>query len=289
MALEYAYGQNLAGGGGVAAGVVSGVGKQLGDAYTQTVIVTGPLSVLENAVPAQGDGSTVCPWVPNGFFVHTARLTSQNGEGTITIECINPGADSAETPASPILIQYQILMVEVQMDLIAHEKITANPSAVDECLKWLATDEAARINGEIFVWEAANGERGMVSIPEAVLFCKAWVHGIRTYNRYYPVIDKQSTFRRVPGLSMNGASVSGGKAKFSADIGTFSPPDIQLDGYAQTGFFKSGDEYRQSGKTFTRSEQWTWTPDGSDSDYAWIYTPVENNNNGGGAGGAAGS
>ena len=115
------------------------------------------------------------------------------------------------------------------------------------------------------------------------------MHGIRTYNRYYPVIDKQSTYRRVPGLSMNGASVSGGKAKFSEDIGTFSPPDIQLDGYAQTGFFKSGDEFRQSGKTFTRSEQWTWTPDGSDSEYAWIYTPVENNNNGGGAGGAAGS
>lgn len=289
MALEYAYGQNLSGGAGVAPGVVSGVGKQQGDAYTQTVIVTGPLSVLENAVPVQGDDSTVCPWVPNGFFVRTARLTSQNGEGTITIECINPGADSAQTPASPILIQYQILMVEVQMDLIAHEKITANPAAVDECLKWLATDEASRIDGETFVWEAANGESGTVSNPEAILFCKAWVHGIKTYNRYYPVIDKQSTYRRVPGLSMNGASVSGGKAKFSADIGKFSPPDIQLDGYAQTGFFKSGDEFRQSGKTFTRSEQWTWTPDGSDSEYAWIYTPVENNNNGGGAGGAAGS
>ena len=193
MALEYAYGQNLSGGGGVAPGVVSGVGKQQGDAYTQTVIVTGPLSVLENAVPAQGDDSTVCPWVPSGFFVRTARLTSQNGEGTITIECINPGADSAEIPASPILIQYQILMVEVQMDLDTHERITANPAAVDECLKWLATDEAQRYDGTSYYWVGPDGQSQVVSNPEAILFCKAWMHGIKTYNRYYPVIDKQST------------------------------------------------------------------------------------------------
>ena len=291
MALEYAAGQDLANNDSTTGepGVITGVGETQADVVSQTVIVRGPLAVLKNRVPAQGTDHTACGWVPDGYWVKDATLSSNEGEGTITIHCVAPGTDSAQSPASPTLITYQIEMVECQMDLITHPHITDNANALDECVKWLATDEAQRYDGGDYYWVDADGNQHPVNQQAALDFCAAWMHGIHTYNRYYPVINKESTYTRIPGLTMgtltNKFSITGGQAAFSAATGTFDTPDITLNGFASTGFFKSGDGYRHSGnKTFTRTEQWTWTPDGSDGPYAWIYAaPQTPANNGGGA------
>jgi hypothetical protein len=273
MALRYAIGRNLANNDPATGrpGAVTGGGVQNSDANVQTVIVRGPVGALESYVPLKGAGHATCPWVPDGFFVNTATLSISQGEATITITCIAPGTDTQQSPLAPVTIQYQILMSEVQMDLVTHPDITANANALDECLKWLATDESQRFDGTDYYWVDAEGTKQPVNQEEAIRFCAAWMHGIHTYNVYYPIIEKQSTYTRVPGLSLSGMNVTGGTAKFSPDIGKFSPPDISLQGYASTGWYKSGDDYRSAGRVFTRSEQWTWTPDGSDSAYAWIY------------------
>jgi hypothetical protein len=171
------------------------------------------------------------------------------------------------------------------MDLITHPAVTANDAALNECIKWLATDEAERFDGSNFYWKDQSGVLQPVNLQAALNFCAAWVHGIHTYNRYYPVINKESTYTRIPGLTMgsltNKFSITGGTAAFSADVGKFNAPDISLTGYASTGYFKSGDSYRTSGnKTWTRTEQWTWTPDGSTSAYAWIYAASSGQNGG---------
>jgi len=280
MALSHALGRDLAVNDSTTGlpGVITGVGEQKSDTNTRTVIVRAPLAVLESLVPAKGASHADCGWVPENYFVSSARLSSSDGEGIITLECISPGDDSQQAPIAPSLIQYQILMSEVQTDLIAHPDITKNRSTVELCLKWLATDEARRIDDQgDYCWEDVDGSRQKIVGQAAVRFCDAWMHGIKTYNRYFPIIEKQSIYTRVPGLTLGGTqgsnplSITGGTAKFSADIGTFSAPDISLGKYDATGWFKSGDDYRSSGRAFTRSEQWTWTPDGKDSKYAWIY------------------
>ena len=290
MALSHAFGRNLAVNDAETGlpGVITGVGEQKADTNTRTVIVRAPLAAIESRVPPKGASHAVCGWVPERYFVSSARLSSSDGEGTITLECISPGDDSQQAPIAPSLIQYQILMTEVQTDLIAHPAITQSPGSVELCLKWLATDEARRIDDQgDYCWEDVDGSSQKINDQAAVRYCNAWMHGIKTYNRYFPIIEKQSIYTRVPGLTLGGTqgsnplSVTGGTAKFSADIGTFSAPDISLDGYADTGWFKSGDDYRSSGRAFTRSEQWTWTPDGSSSNFAWIYGGGASNSNGG--------
>ncbi len=282
MALEYAAGRNLSQNDSSTGlpGAITGVEHSEADVSTRTVIVRGPLSVLESRVPLQGASHTDCGWVPSGYLVDSATLTCADGEGTITIRCVAPGPDGTETLASPTLIEYEIDMVECQMDLISHPAITSNDIALDECIKWLASDESLRYDDGDYYWIDADGVKQPVSQPEAQDFCAAWMHGIKTFNRYFPVISKESTFTRIPGLTIgalsNGFSITGGTAKFAADIGTFSAPDISLEGFADTGYFKSGDSYKRAGKkSWTRVEQWTWTPDGSDSPFSWIYESQE--------------
>ncbi len=109
----------------------------------------------------------------------------------------------------------------------------------------------------------------------AIKFCDAWMHGIKTFNRYFPVVEKISTYKRVPGLSLTGATITGGtvsSTNFGGNIGTWNSPPITLSGFASTGFFKSKYDWTQDAKSsWTLTEQWVWTPDGSTSDYGWIY------------------
>lgn len=280
MALDFALGKDLSQNDQTTGlpGAVTAVGEQKGDSYGYTITVRGPLGALASHVPAQGDSHSECGWVPTGLYVKTAVLSSSNGEATITINCIDPGGDTSQNPAAPTLIEYQILMSEVQMDLISHPDISGNATTLDECIKWLATPEQNRrgaAGGQMgYQYLDENGDYQPVSQPEAEKFCYAWERGIHSYNRYYPVIEKQSYYRRVPGLTLvglKGQSPTGTIDQFSTAIGTFDEPDISLSGYASAGFFKSGDDYRSSGKGFMRSEQWTWTPDYEDPNLNWIY------------------
>jgi hypothetical protein len=295
MALEHALGQDLSQNDSTTGkpGCITSVGEQKGDTYGYTVIVRGPLGALAGLVPAKGADHTACGWVPDGLYVDTATLKSSNGEATITLKCVDPGGDTQQNPAAPTLIEYQILMSEVQMDLIAHPDITSSQTALDECIKWQATPEQNRrgsAGGQMgYQYLDENGDYQPVSQPAAEKFCYAWERGIHSYNRYYPVIEKKSYYRRVPGLTLvglKGQSPTGTIDQFSTAIGTFDEPDISLSGYASAGFFKSGDDYRSSGKGFMRSEQWTWTPDYDDENLTWIYGghSSSGNSNGGNGG-----
>ena len=288
MSLVHKLGKNLANPGtGVAKGVQTGVATTREDNLELVITIEGPLSTLESIAPEKGAiYSAAFPYIPNdGSYVQRSRVVSDGkGGGTLTVHCVNPGADSQQDPAPPTKITYRIEMAEERTDLIAHPEITKSSSTVAECLKWLATDDAKKVdeNGD---YQYDNGDGTFTAITDAMAekFCQAWMHGIKTFNRYFPVIEKISTYKRVPGLTMNGASITSGTASFSSDIGKWDAPTINLSGYASTGFFKSKDSWVQNAKnSWTRTEQWVWTPDGSGSDYGWIYESTSSANNGGG-------
>lgn len=235
-----------------------------------TVVVEGPYSALEAVVPEQGDDNTSCSFCPSGMYVESATLDPDGiGGGKLSISCLDVGNDSEQTPAVPTRITYSIEMVETQYELKDHPKLEAGRK---EILMWLATDENNRVFGNSFKYMDADGNLQTVNSQEARKFCQAYMHGIQNFVRYYPVITKTSYYRRVPGMTLDGISVSGGSPTFTSGIGTFDSPGITLSGYAATGWFKSKDSWQQAGDlTWTRNEQWTWTPDGSTSNYAWIY------------------
>lgn len=277
MGLDYKLGQNLST--GTPKGVQTGLGKSNADTNTLVITIEGPLSALEDMVPAQGATHSDLSYIPTGCYVQSARLSSDGrGGGTITINCVDPGSDSSQTPATPTKITYRLTMAEEQTDLIAHPTITASQTILSMCLKWLATDDAKKYNAETEEYQYDEGD-GITFTPitdeTAIKFCQAWMHGIKTFNRYFPVVEKISTYKRVPGLSMTGATITGGtvsSANFGGDIGTWNSPPITLSGFASTGFFKSKYDWTQNAKSsWTLTEQWVWTPDGSASDYGWIY------------------
>jgi hypothetical protein len=271
MALKHVLGEDLS----TEPGAVTGYGEAKDAKNSVTITVTGPISSLSGNVPPQGATHTDFDYIPTGCYVQSARLTSDgNGMGTMTVNCVDPGADSEQTPATPTKVTYKISMSAEQTDLICHPVITASTTVVDMCLKWLATDDAKKIdeNGNYQYLEADGTTYTPITDQTATKFCNAWMHGIKTFNRYFPVVEKISTYKRPPGLTMNGAIVTGGTPTFSQNIGTWNAPDITLSGYESTGWFKCGDDWTNSAdEAWVRTEQWTWTPDGSSSNYGWIY------------------
>lgn len=276
MALTYKLGKNLAT--GTPKGVQTGLGKRRGDTDSLVITIEGPQATMEDLVPAQGATNADFAYIPTGCYVQSASLSSDGrGKGTITINCVDPGADSAQTPATPTKITYRLTMAEEQTDLIAHPVITANATVVKDCLAWLATDDSKKVdeNGDYQYVNPDGTTYTPITDATAIKFCDAWMHGIKTFNRYFPVVEKISTYKRVPGLSLTGATITGGtvsSTNFGGNIGTWNAPPITLSGFASTGFFKSKYDWTQDAKSsWTLTEQWVWTPDGSTSDYGWIY------------------
>lgn len=276
MALTYKFGKDLAT--GTPKGVQTGLGKRRGDTDALVITIEGPLAALEDLVPAQGTTHADFAYIPTGCYVQNASLASDGrGKGTITINCVDPGADSSQTPATPTKITYRLTMAEEQTDLIAHPVITENTTVVRICLAWLATDDSKKVdaNGNYQYVEADGTTYTPITDETAIKFCDAWMHGIKTFNRYFPVVEKISTYKRVPGLSLTGATITGGTVSatnFGGNIGTWNTPAITLSGFDSTGFFKSKYDWTQNAKSsWTLTEQWVWTPDGSASAYGWIY------------------
>lgn len=276
MALTYKLGKNLAT--ATLKGVQTGLGKSKGDTDALVITIEGPLAALENLVPAQGATNSDLAYIPAGCYVQSSRLSSDGrGGGSLTINCVEPGSDTEQAPATPTQITYRLTMAEEQTDLIAHPDITASDTVVRICLAWLATDDSKKVdeNGNYQYVESDGTTYMPVTDTTAIKFCKAWMHGIKTFNRYFPVVEKISTYKRVPGLSLTGAKITSGtvsSANFGDNIGTWNTPAITLSGFASTGFFKAKYDWTQNAKSsWTLTEQWAWTPDGSDSEYGWIY------------------
>ena len=65
-------------------------------------------------------------------------------------------------------------------------------------------------------------------------YIHAYNIGIETYNDYYPVIQKISYYKRLPGVGMSGKSVTTGKVtQFSNNIGKWNTPGVTLYGFGE--------------------------------------------------------
>lgn len=231
---------------------------------TATVVeVEGRLQDLRGANPDQ--------FCPNGMVVENSTISpTGGGMGKLSIRCINYGSGDVST--TPTRITWRITMGEVQTDLKNH------PSCVDDRTtieKWLATDADKRYDesGDPQWVDAEGTEHPIPTGGGAAKYIKAYEKGIETYNRYFPIIEKVSFYKTLPGCSMNGNSTTSGTvSQFSSNLGKWDVPDVKLSGFANAGWFKSGDNYEQGNDlVWTRNEQWTWTPDHG-QDINWIYS-----------------
>lgn len=236
------------------------------DGNSSVVYVEGQLSVLEGI-------TDLSAFVPDGMELVSSRVDPTDpGFGRISITCKDIGDGSAASFGA-IHTTWRIDMVEEQTPLQQHPDIPKEDRI--EIYKWLATDQIMRFNANGDPqWVDENGNATPVAQPYALKFVACYLRGIETFVRYFPVVQKISTYKRLPGATMNKTSTTGGTvSQFSADLGTFDVPDLTLNGYANGGWFKSGDDYvsNPDNLKWTRTQEWRWTPDYNDSDINWIY------------------
>lgn len=208
---------------------------------------------------------------PAGMVVENFDIDpTSGGHGRLTIRCVNYGQGDVST--TPTRITWRIAMAEVQTDLKRHPHFDGN-DARKQIEAWLATDLDKRYdsNGNA-QYIQADGTPHPLTTP-ATDYVTAYKKGIESYVRHFPVIEKISYYKTLPGCSMvKNSTTSGTVSQFSANIDKWDIPDVKLAGFANTGWFKSGDDYQQGNDlVWTRTEQWTWTPEGSDSETGWIY------------------
>lgn len=247
---------------------VTGEIKTVSERETATVAVEGEWSVI-SAI------SDVSEYVPAGMTVKDRRISGSGGFAKLEIVCVNYGTDTIET--APTRITWRIDMAEVTLPLQCHPEIN---SARGECEKWLATSPLDRYddNGDP-QWVDSDGNPHAITDERTKKFIRAYNKGIETYLQFYPVVEKISYYKRLPGGTMSENSTTGGTvSKFSDNLGKWNSPGITLNGYGADGYFKSGDSFVQNPDTmWQRTEQWTWTPEGSSSDVAWIYANANDN------------
>lgn len=239
-------------------------GKSTSKADKEACIVTveGDLVSLRALNP-----DTFCP---AGMVVENSNVDpTSGGHGKLTVRCVNYGQGDVST--TPTRVTWKISMSEVQTDLKRH------PHFDDEARRqvnlWLATEESKRYDesGDA-QYVDAEGQAHKLTSP-ATDYVTAYKKGIESYVRHFPVIERISYYKTLPGCSMTRNSTTSGRvSQFSADIDKWDVPDVTLAGFDDSGWFKSGDDYQQSNDlVWTRTEQWTWTPDGSGSETGWIY------------------
>ena len=245
--------------------VETGESTVYGDQPTKVITVEGPMSLLETV-------TDVSSFVPEGYEYDTHRvIPSGDGFGKIEITCKDFGDSDTTTPERTT---WKIQMACVQTDLKYHPTCV---SARDEIERWLATDIGKRYIGGDKTKPQYIDENGIpqpINADGAIKYINAYMAGIETYNRYFPVIQKISIYKRLPGVSVSGKLVGTGKVnEFSGNIGKWNTPGVTLNGFADTGWFMSGDSYDQDNSLkWTRTEEWTWSPNGSgDANTGWIY------------------
>lgn len=253
------------------------------DRATVTVTVEGPQSALEALGAAD-----IAAFVPKGYTYDTSQLSSSgDGLGKLDIRATDYGNPQSGNDDAPIRTTFRVEMAEVQYDLEDHPRFASRAGTRDIILRWLATEASARSDGANYYYTDTDGSPHQIADEHALAFIAAYMAGIKTFVRYYPVIEKISIWRKPPGMNMSGNSFTGGAPAFSAGIGTYDTPPLTLNGYSSSGgWFKSGDKWTSNeNKTWTRTEQWTYTPEGADGTHGWIYggsgpAPAENNNGG---------
>jgi len=231
--------------------------KTSSEKESYVIDVEGSYALIEVARPQS--------YVPDGYVMESSTVSSTgNGMGKLSIRCIRYDSGNSFSPARTT---FEVDMQEVSYDLSSHPYLD---SVRDTCNKWV-NDGCIWHDGNYYTLDE-DDEEEEITDSTAIKFCAAYTAGIRNYVRYFPVITKISTYKNPPGLTRNETSFSGGSLPFSNNIGKFDTPPITLNGFQASNFFKSADRWAESeNKTWNRTEQWTYTPEGSSSQHAWIY------------------
>ncbi len=228
-----------------------------------TVVVEGRYSHLLEVVPsAYSPGDT--------FSFENSHLTA-NGDGTGRLEI--KFHDSGNSDWASTRTTYRVDMAEVSYELQDHPDLQGKETHL-EIESWLAMDPGKRTdeNGN-YQYLDRNGVLQPVGDAGALKFCAAYDAGIKTFLRFYPVIEKISYWKRPPGMSVDVSTGSASGDPAFTSVGSFETPPLNLNGYNDENWFKSKDSWFQgSDQKWTRTEQWTFTPEGSNSEYGWIYT-----------------
>lgn len=239
--------------------------KHVRERESHTYVVEGQLQTL-----LQSDPKSFVKGVE--VVEHNVEPTN-DGLGKMLIKTV--GYDSGNADAIvPTRSTLRIDMVEVQYDLEDHPYFKGTYRNL--ILKWLATDPSVRISGDdksgfTYYFTNSDGTLHEISDERTLQFIAAYNAGIKTFVRYYPVIDKISTYKNPPGMSRTMRSFTGGSPKFSFAGGWESPP-VTLNDYPKGNWFKSKDTWvEKENTTWERTEQWTFTPEGSDGPHSWIY------------------
>ena len=244
---------------------VTGEVSHVADKNSTVVTVEGLYSALKSADPED--------YVPDGYTLESSTCSpSGNGLGKLTVNCLKYDSGSAES-FTPVRTTFRVEMQEVQYDLEDHPHLA---SARDTILKWLATDESKRVDGDTYKYQDADGNLQPVEDDVAIKFCAAYMAGIKTFNRYFPVVERISVWKNPPGLNQSGRSFTGGSPSFSSNVGKYDEDmPLTLSGFGADNWFKSKDSWVQNeNRTWTRTEHWTYTPESSSGDHAWIYTEL---------------
>lgn len=254
-----------------------------GDRKSANFTIEGAFEDLE----ALSD-SEILLLIPSGFAIKNTRIDPTDvGMGKMVVSATEYVTGAGQTNV-PIRTTFAINMAEVVYDLIDHDALAGEPHGI--CEKWLATDESDRVSGSgqnlVFRYRTTDGLE-TISNDAALKFCRAYLAGIKTFNKYFPVVSKVSIYTNPPGLNVSGGSFTGGSPTFSSNIGKYNDPPISLNGYPTGDWFKSRDRWNENAnRTWNRDEEWTYTPEGSSGQHAWIYAEQSA---GGGENGGGGS
>lgn len=243
--------------------IVTGNEKTTGDRNTSSVIVEGRSVDIEKI-------RDFSEFVPRGCrFVGSRKSDTGNGFSKLVVTYENE--DDSYDDSKPTYVTFKITMEEVTKDLKMHPSVVSDRVTIE---RWLATDPQKRIddNGDPQWVDDTGNAHKINDRTGAWKYCDAYMRGIEHYVVHYPVIEKISHYKTIPGCQTYEGKITGGSANFSDDIDHWSSPGISLKGYDKGGWLKSFDSYEQNGgKTFVRTEQWTYTPNGPNSPTGWIY------------------
>ena len=258
-----------------------------------SVVIVGKVSDIFDAVKP-GDAMSAHPnWfkgqIGTNYFVKTIDATSEDGvSGALRLSLVK--CPNGKT--KPFNVTWDVGMEEVQMRLINHPMIIkyGDRSAL---LKWEDTPKGQRVlekkkngkpTGEYEYqyrdkWNSSKGMWDMETIEGDwnIAYCDAVTQGIDTFNKYLPVITKNSFYLELPGVSYSQDHVvTGGTIRdFTGTdvIGKFNVPELKVSGYIDNKdgvWFKNGDKFTsQADGSWTRTESWVFT---NDPRHMWIYT-----------------
>lgn len=245
--------------------VITGHAVTTRDREVVNVVVEGLYSALKAA--DLGD------YVPSGYDIKESSLDPMgNGLGRLVIKAIDYESGDAQS-ISPVRSTIEIDMAEVQYDLEDHPHFAGTYREI--ILRWLATDETARIevSGGVstYYYKDDDGSKHQIYDDRALQFIAAFNAGIKNFVRFFPVVSKISIWKNPPGMSRSLRSFTGGSPRFSV-AGYWDDPPVTLSGYPAGNWFKSKDSWKEKeNTTWERTEQWTYTPDGSSGPHGWIY------------------